>query len=202
MKNFEVLYGLKQELPNELFSQAIDLRTRIYKEVGFISKEKSKDYSTYDNKAIHFLALDDGKVIGYIRLLFEMPLLDLYEKEVTIIKTKNNFIKSAEISRFVVDRGYRIDEKEIEEYEKFVSFLLFKKVYEYIFKNNIDSVFIVVHPKYKERYERFYHFKQFGEEKLYNAVEGNPAVLLYQNVLKAAEWAKEFSKTFYEFMSS
>ena len=200
-KGIEIINGKEKEIPKEIFEKALKLRYEIYRKVGFISENKDKrDYDEYDDKALHIVALDNNKVVGYLRLIKEMPLLSLYKKEVEEIKEKNKFRNPIEISRFVIDEKYRISERKIIDYDSFVSFLLFKRVYNYILKNKIDSVFIVTHPKYRERYEKFYYFKQYGEEKKYSAVEGNPAILLYQDVKKAFELGKVKNKDFYKFM--
>jgi len=42
----------------------------------------------------------------------------------------------------------------------------------------IDELLIAVHPRHAKFYERFIAFERIGEEKTYEAVSGNPAVLL------------------------
>lgn len=45
-------------------------------------------------------------------------------------------------------------------------------------RNGIDVLLVVCHPRHAKFYERFLGFEQFGEEKPYEKVSGNPAVAL------------------------
>ena len=200
--SMRVISGRQEEINKNIFEQALKLRYEIYREMGFLSENKEgKDYDEYDKEAVHIIALDGNRVIGYLRLIKEMPLLSLYGEEVMYIKEKENLKNPIELSRFVILLKYRIGNKEIIDYEKFVSFLLFKKAYEYIFSQKIDSVFIVTNPIYVERYEKFYFFKRYGKEKEYKTFFNNPAILLYQNISEAIKEARNKDKKFYKFMT-
>ncbi len=192
--------GKQEEIPKNIFEKVLKLRLKIYKNQGFISHKIKRDYDKYDKDAFHIIATKDSEVVGYLRLVKEMPLLSLYKEEVREIMKKNHLRNPVELSRFVISPYYRISKRKIEDYSDFVSFLLFKKAYQFIFTKNIDCVFIVTHPKYKKRYENFYFFKQYGKEKSYSEVEGNPAVLLYQDVREAAQKSKKESPVFHKFM--
>ena len=157
---------------------------------------------TYESDSIEGgIAIDNDGVIGYMRLVGDMPLLSLFKKEANEIIKEKNFRNPVEISRFVIDEKYRIAEREVIDYDKFVTFFLFKEMYKFVFKNNLDSLFIVVHPRYKDRYEKYYFFKQSGEEKSYDKVLGNPAVLLFQDVKEAEEKVKKIDNELYSFMT-
>jgi N-acyl-L-homoserine lactone synthetase len=200
-QNLKVVMGKQEDIPVHLFEKALSLRYKIYSDEGFVPKLKSKkDYDDHDKHAIHVLALDGEEVVGYMRLVESMPLLSLYKKEVEEVLEQNGFSKFIELSRLVVKPECRVKKEELKNYKDFISFLLFKKAYNYLVGRKVDSVFIAVHPKYKERYKKFYNFKQHGDEKEYGTVCGNPAVLLYQNIQEATENVKKINKKFIDFM--
>ena len=196
----EILSGRLEKIPGKILEQAFRLRYKIYLQEGFLKENNDEiDRDEYDEKAEHFIALDSGKVVGYLRLIEEkLPLDAIYEKEKNEVIRKYGFKKSAELSRLVIQKEYRIEKTKINDFS-FTSFILFKKLYEYIFANNFDLVLAVVNPKHRKRYEEFYFFKAFGEQKAYSSVNDNPAVFLFQDVEEAREKMK-VNKAFFEFM--
>ncbi len=198
----KIIHGKEEDIDKEVFEQALKLRYKIYRKMGFLNQNKEKrDYDDYDKEAIHIIALDGKKVVGYIRIIKNMPLMSIFKKEVEeILKTKK-FKNPIEISRFVIAEDYRIGDKKIDNYEGFVSFLLFKKAYEIIVSRGIDSVFFVTNPIYKKRYETLYPFEEYGEEKSYDKVEGNPAVLFFQGINEGLEIMKKINKSFLDFIN-
>ena len=200
----KILSGKEKDIPSNIFDSALKLRYKIYLEEGFIQENKEeKDYDDYDKEATHFIALDEDKenqVVGYLRLLEKMPLSSIFGEEVEKIKHKNNYTRPVELSRFVIEKNYRINRKIIENYEDFVSFLLFKEVYKTLLSSGVDSIFIAVHPRYESRYKKYYNFKRYGEKKNYPLVKNNQAILLYNDIKKSLESLEKKNKKVYEFM--
>lgn len=195
-----ILYGKKEQIPENYLKKAMALRYKIYNEEGFIQKGKKDDFDKFDLDAIHFVALDGESVVGYVRLLQNMPLLSLYNEEVETIVKNKGFKKAIEFSRFVVEKDKRIKKDSKDNYSFFVSMLVLKAAYNYIVKNKFDSVFVVVNPRHLERYKKFYYFEQYGAQKDYVDVAGNPALLMYQDVKGAVYRAEQRNKSLHEFM--
>lgn len=178
----KIISGKKYVLPEKYFNGLIKLRYLVYLDSGFIKKNKEKTYTdAYDNEADHFIAINEDKVIGGLSIIYNnLPLEIIFkdEKEELIKKFKSRRV--IELSRFVIEKKFRINKNVVKNYNNFLSFKLFKKAYKMILKNRINLVLICVHPKYKERYEKYYGFKQYGKVKSYPKVENNPGLLMYQ----------------------
>ena len=184
--NLKIISGTKDEIDKETFNEMIKLRYKIYLETGFIKKNDLKTYSDRfdENDTIHFIAKDKDKVIGSISLMInELPLEEIYKDEKNELIKKTRSKKIVEISRFVIDKDYRIkdkDVKDVKDYDKYIAFRFYKKIYFYLIKKRIKLVMITVHPKYEQRYIKHYNFRTYGELKYYPKVDNNPAILMYQ----------------------
>ena len=177
----KIISGKKKEIPREIYENMLKLRYKAYLEKEFIKKNKEKIYGDeYDEKAMHFIALDDGKVVGALGIIHDkLPLEAIFKEEKKELMKKLKAKKAIEFSKLAVDPKYRIGDRKIKDKNKFVSFKIYKKVYKYLFKKRIDLFLIAVNPCYAKRYEKS-GFKKYGKQKDYPRVENNPAVLMYQ----------------------
>lgn len=177
----KIIQGTKNQL-GSLFDKVAKLRYKIYLEECFVKKNKKRIFSDkYDENAIHFLALDDDRVVGSLTLIEEkLPLESIYSKEKNDLIMQFKSKRPVELSRFVVEKDYRIGNRKVESYGRFVSLKLFKEAYKYIIFSRIDLILISVNPKYEERYEKRYNFRRYGIQKNYPKANNNPAVLMYQ----------------------
>ncbi|MBS3071753.1 GNAT family N-acetyltransferase [Candidatus Pacearchaeota archaeon] len=196
MDKLKVVVGREKNIPKHIFNEVLKLRYQTYLEEGFIkSNKEKKDYDENDKHAVHFIALDGEKVVGTLRLISgKLPLGSIYSKEIKELKELKKCKNAVELSRFSVDEKYRLGTGGYETMKMLVSLNLVKKAVEYMTINNIDLLLIVVHPKYEERYKKFYGLLRYGEEKSYSKVEGNPAVLMYVDYPGLAKFLDKFSE--------
>jgi N-acyl-L-homoserine lactone synthetase len=139
-------------------------------------------------KTKHILVRSNAKIIGYLRLIEDdkkdgLPLDNIYKNEHASLLNKD--IKIAELSRYIISEEFRsmaINDGNRRNFDKQISYYLFRMMYAYIFKAGITDILIMTHPRHAFIYEKFYFFRKIGEEKIYAKVNNNSAVLLYQNI--------------------
>ncbi len=200
-----IISGFYNEIDKGILKQVFRLRYRVYLEEGFLVANKSKiDKDKYDKKAYHVIALDNGKVVGCLRILNrDLACIKIFKKEIRLIKKKKKWKRVVELSRFVIDEDYRINKKQKRnQYNIVVAFELIKQAYKFIFYNKIQGVFVVVNPRHVKRYKKYYRFKQYGKVKPFSDVNNNPAVLMYQNVFFVKLLMRVFKPGFYRFIFS
>ena len=180
-KKIKIISGRKEEIDKDIFYEALKLRYRSYFNEGLINQNKEKTLvDESDDKSYHFIALDGDKVVGCISIIEGVrPLQSIFGKEKKEVMKKTSSREAVEISRFAVDEKYRIGNKKVANSFGFVSLLLLKEMANCVIKSAIDIILITIHPKNKERYEKFYGFVQYGKEKNYLRANNNPAILLY-----------------------
>lgn len=199
----KVIYGFYKEIDKEILKKVFRLRYKIYLEEGFLVANKLKsDKDDYDKDAYHVIALDNKKVVGCLRILTkDLACKKIFNKEIKKIKNKNKWERVAELSRFVIDKKYRIN-KNKSKYQGMVAFELIKQAYRFIFSHNIQAVFVVVNPRHVKRYKKYYRFKTYGDVKPFSDVNNNPAVLMYQNLFVVKWLMRIFKPRFYNFICS
>lgn len=199
-----IISGFSKDISDDILEKTFRLRYKIYLEEGFLKSNRLKiDKDKYDKFAFHIIALDGKKVIGCLRILFrELACKKIFKKEIEMIKKKKRWEKVVELSRFVIDKNYRIDKKlgNKKKYEGVVAFELIKQAYKFIFLRKIQGVFVVVNPKHIDRYFNYYRFKSYGVVKPFSEVNDAPAVLMYQDVWFVKLLMRIFKPSFYRFI--
>lgn len=201
-----IISGFYNEIDKKILQGVFRLRYKVYLEEGFLVANNSKiDKDEYDKEAYHVIALDNDKVVGCLRILTKnLACIKIFEKEIQLIRNKKNWKRVVELSRFVIDKKYRIDKKirRKKEYKGIVAFELIKQAYRFIFSKRIQGVFVVVNPRHVQRYKKYYKFKTYGMVKPFSDVNDNPAVLMYQSVFSVRLLMRIFKPSFYRFIFS
>lgn len=171
----KIIKGYKHEL-GVRFEDAARIRYDAYLQMHFIKENNQKSLQdTYDNTALHYLAIENQEVVGTISIISPpLPLSKLFQEEVGRLIKQYKAKKIVELSRFAVLPNYQVKNS-----SNPASPRLFRAVYFTLFLRRVDLVLAVVHPKYVSRYKN-YGFKTYGKVKSYPKMEDNPAVLLYQ----------------------
>lgn len=177
----KIISGKKSEIPKEIYKDMLNLRYRAYLERGFIDENKEKIFQDdYDSHSQIFIALDNGKAVGTLSIVFgKLPLEEIFKKEKLELAKKFKSKRQIEFSKFAIEPDYRFKKEELHNKEKFVSFKLYKKIYKYLLKKRIDLFLIAVNPCYVKKYQKM-NFQVYGNQKNFPKMENNPAVLMYQ----------------------
>ena len=131
-----------------------------------------------------FVGVKDDKVIVACTLFLDstygLPMDDLYVKELELLRKNHRLI--AEIGAFAVRPGYKNISANIVMH-------LQKMIFHYTLKYfNLDDLTITINPKHRMYYQYVMLFDQIGDEKMYQKVNGNPAIAMHLN-LRTAERA-------------
>jgi hypothetical protein len=99
-----------------------------------------------------------------------LPLEELYPEEVEAMRLQG--LRIAEVSCLAGGKNEMFDRK-----RNFAIFLqLMGLMVQYARQHGVDRLLVAVHPRHAKFYQHFLGFQVFGEQKSYDAVEGNPAV--------------------------
>lgn len=159
-------------------TSAFQLAYRVYLDKGFI-KESSKQWLIRDydfiDETITIIVQDYKKrIAGSVTLVFDgsftLPAENLYHMELKHFKLQGK--KTAELSRLVIDPGYR-NSKEILNLLFNYAAICIHRVKKY------DGLAIQVNPHHKIFYTSLLGFEEIGGEKLCPQVQNAPSVLLY-----------------------
>ena len=107
-------FTFKMAEAEDLLKETFKLRYKVYcEECHFISENDYPDKSEtdeYDDKSLHFAALDPYGVIGSARLILDSELpfpIEAHCKDLNITDQSFNKRYAGEISRLVISKSYR-----------------------------------------------------------------------------------------------
>lgn len=145
-----------------------------------------------------FVVKDRGQVVCTMSLVRDamlgVPMESIYTNEIN--QRRRMGIRLAEVSCLAFDRK--------EEYSSFAGLSrLMAFTAQCAVRRGVHQLVIAVHPRHASFYRRFLAFEYIGEEKIYAAVRGNPAVamvldLRYLSVSNSRAYRRLFGKPFSE----
>lgn len=183
--------------------QACRLLYRKYQMRGYCEENQDRlHYSPYmfGEHSRTFVLEDSQRVSGTVSVFPDskrgIPLESLYPEEIRRLREEG--ARFAEMGLLATEMiAWSIDSNCLSSKEKmFPVFLLFKIGVNYTVSIDIDHLLIVVHPRHQKIYELF-GFKQFAEERSYEAVCGKPAVPMIKKLTEEPQVAVRSLKKFF-----
>jgi len=183
--------GLKMVIASDLQTRtkAYKLAWEVYKESGYTSRRDDAQQmivkpTDADARTITFLLINENdEAVATVSVNPDscLPSEKLFSRELKVLKNAGRC--PAEVTRLAVKKEYAGSKSILSTIFNFLS------VYSREVLHATDLV-IEVHPRHAGYYKRLLLFKQTGEEKPCERVNGSPAALL---VLDLAEQAEEIS---------
>lgn len=174
------------------FSQFDETTRLLYKEYrikGYCSKKPFTSYFNYfailpDSKT--FLIHENQQLLGTFSFIpdspFGLPSESIYSYEINNLRVKKR--KVAELSLLSFD-AEKINSRNsyllLDPYKMFLFVKLVKACVEYAYEIGVTDLIVATNPVHIKNYQLLM-FKTLGEEKIYQAACGNPAILLHANL--------------------
>ncbi|MDG5814411.1 PilZ domain-containing protein [Chitinispirillales bacterium ANBcel5] len=134
-----------------------------------------------------FIGKNKDEVVVACTLFLEsvlgLPMDKIFHKELKILRNNRRLI--AELGSFAVKPGWKSSSVNL-------AIHLHKLITQYTIKYfNLDDIVITINPKHKTYYQHVWLFEPIGREKVYKAINGNPAIAMYYNLRTAEQRMKE-----------
>ena len=198
MRSFLDSFEYRVARTREELERSYELVYQEYIRQGYIDEHPSKMRFFVHNilpETTTFVAMIDDKVTATATVIPDsplgLPMDELYKDEIDELRNKGK--KTCEISMLAHSNELFDDNVSVMLNAKkmFLVFYLFKHLLDYIKTNlKLDYICIAVNPKHAGTYEYLY-FKNLGDLKYYDKVNGAPAVGKYLDVHSVEKNCKE-----------
>lgn len=164
----------------ESLEKVFRLAYDVYSEKGYAFQHETKMetsvFDANDKTLILMVENDKNEIIGSMSLYYDdgklLPADSIFNEELNSLR--NQGIKFAEVSRFVVRQDYQ--------HQKDILISLINTIFIHAFRiMKIDEFVIEVNPRHVDYYKKLLGFVQFGNVKECPRVNNAPAVLLRCN---------------------